>query len=170
MLKFQNFGPPASPAFRPRFLWLFHSQHFLDLLSHFWKGMTSLTYHKTLGGDRLGRYPLFGVRAGPSGPWGPNHLPKNYLLGVRLTMIISPQFAQGLKSYFKLPQGYPQTDRQTDILNHPGPLKEIFFLKLIYPWGDGKLWICKISIHEALFAHFTFEGLLGPWCPRQESW
>ena len=54
---------------------------FLALSSLLGKGKTQPPCPKTLGGD-LAEIPLFGVWAGPRGPRGLNHPPKNYLQGV----------------------------------------------------------------------------------------
>ena len=88
------FGPPTSPAFRPRFpgLWAKNQNSapkvLFALLSQFWKGVTGPPYPKAPGGDRFGRNPLFrgpGLTPRALGSESPT---QHYLWGVKRALII----------------------------------------------------------------------------------
>ena len=158
-------APPASPAFQPCFLgpWAKNQKSapniLFALLSRFRKDMTQPPCPKTPRVDRFGRNPLF---------QGPGLTPRasGSKLPVQKLLARSKVDPETLTTIWPLGQKLfhivaVTADRQTHILNPPGPLRKFFFLYYFMHGGMGNFKPCEIStisLHEACFAHFTREG------------
>ena len=124
MLKFQKFGhPPASPSYRPRFLGLWAKTQnsvpiIFHLILHFPKRYGTTPVPQNSGRIYIWqKTPFSGRRAWPRGLWGPNHLPKNYLQGVKWALKILRRSAQRFNSYSNFSQWrtdvHTNTQKQT---------------------------------------------------------
>ena len=106
----------SQPGLSAHFSWAvgwksqFSSQHFFATSSGFQKYMTQPPHFKTLGGDRFGRNPLFGVQAWPCGPRGLIHPQGNYLRWVWVILKKLQHFLWGHTD--------AQTHRCTDTQTH----------------------------------------------------
>ena len=134
MLKFQNFGwPPGQPRFPGPFSPAvgqnsnFSSQRFVCLVVPIPKriDMTPLPQNPTEKID-LAETRFFWARAGPCGPRGLCHPPKNCLGGVQWVLKIPRRFVQLVKNYgtFSKLQTNGHTQTKT---NHLSITTEFFF-------------------------------------------
>ena len=143
----------ASPALLPCFLWPWAENQNSAPNIFF---ASSSCFRKPWEETDLAEKSVFGLRAWPQGlrfgwVWlGQNHLSKNYLRGVRLTLKILPQSDHGVKSHCS---GHRQTDRLTDRQTFWITPKEIFFHILFYAWGGWE------TSNPAKFLPFHFVKL-----------